>query len=249
MLCKTGICLSKSKYCNGHNDCGDGSDEPEDCSNCADSLAVLHPDRVCDGVLDCVGKDDIGTDESADECCDHIDHHFNETYPYRCVLGKLTSSKKYLPTTIVTDQCISSKGVCDWDAYPEEKSCSNGADELDCVVIWQSPFIEANEPEARDPFGRFLSGSRGYLYFVSFGRKYLYCAGQRTWTSENLNVFGAVICKKQGFPGLAAIRLHEPRSRTRVGKHDIALAPSEEDNYKACKLVFIACRDTSFAKY
>jgi hypothetical protein len=44
MRCNNDICLSQSKFCNGEDDCGDGSDEPENCeTDCLASLRVFEP--------------------------------------------------------------------------------------------------------------------------------------------------------------------------------------------------------------
>lgn len=50
--CANGKCVSKKAFCNAINDCGDGSDEPANCS-CKEYLKLTEPSKVCDGVVHC----------------------------------------------------------------------------------------------------------------------------------------------------------------------------------------------------
>lgn len=52
MKCRNGKCVRKSMFCNNVNDCGDGSDEPGDCS-CYEYLKLSYPDKICDGKKNC----------------------------------------------------------------------------------------------------------------------------------------------------------------------------------------------------
>ncbi|KAF4531311.1 hypothetical protein B566_EDAN018310 [Ephemera danica] len=58
LRCKNGHCVPKSRYCNGMDDCGDGTDEPKDCGTCASFLRVIAPARICDGNRNCLDKSD-----------------------------------------------------------------------------------------------------------------------------------------------------------------------------------------------
>ena len=95
-------------------------------------------------------------------------------------------------------------------------SCDNGADELDCVNIW--PDSGNATSSARDNFGRqekkslqsmhivtwkcsdlrYKTAHQGYVHFVAYGKKYLYCAGVEPW-ENNLLPFGRILCRNEGF--------------------------------------------------
>ena len=63
IVCGSGECVSKSTFCDGHNDCSDGTDEPDTC-NCVSYLQLVAPDYVCDGHRNCMDK----SDENSDIC-------------------------------------------------------------------------------------------------------------------------------------------------------------------------------------
>ncbi len=47
LLCRNGMCLSKARFCDGVDDCKDGTDEPYGCkSSCRVSLQTLLPKKV-----------------------------------------------------------------------------------------------------------------------------------------------------------------------------------------------------------
>lgn len=87
LMCRTnGMCLNKKSFCDGEQDCEDGTDEPPNCNSCRVFLETLEPRKVCNGNVDCGSKHDLGEDESAEACCDVATLNINETahqFPYR----------------------------------------------------------------------------------------------------------------------------------------------------------------------
>ena len=85
--CDNNKCVTKTKYCDGKNNCGDNSDEPEDCeTSCKSLLQYLHPKKLCDDRIDCYhAKQDAnnhGEDEGSEACCE-------EENQVRCVAGHI----------------------------------------------------------------------------------------------------------------------------------------------------------------
>ncbi|XP_063702432.1 serine protease nudel [Culicoides brevitarsis] len=66
LTCRNGNCVEKSRFCNQINDCGDYTDEPRVCS-CYEYLRVTDPDKICDGIRNCLDK----SDENNEECRCH----------------------------------------------------------------------------------------------------------------------------------------------------------------------------------
>jgi len=115
--CSTGeLCVPKSWTCDGHNDCGDNSDE-FDCTDIVVANMTCGPTEVqcndgrciparwqCDGEADC----EDGTDESSSLCSDRT-----------CGPDEWTCKSK--------DQCIPASWVCD-----DHKDCEDSSDEEIC---------------------------------------------------------------------------------------------------------------------
>lgn len=57
LKCRNGKCIPKSKFCDHYDDCGDLTDEPNECS-CYTYLSVTDSSRICDGVRNCWDKSD-----------------------------------------------------------------------------------------------------------------------------------------------------------------------------------------------
>lgn len=92
-------------------------------------------------------------------------------------------------------------------------------------------------------FFRFLTYQNGYIHFVAFGKKYLYCAGRDTWTEDSKRVMGNALCQNEGFSALSTMAFHDPGNRTRIGENELFLSPTEQKNYDACDLVYIVCKE------
>ncbi|XP_022174294.1 serine protease nudel isoform X2 [Myzus persicae] len=107
--CTNGKCVEKTAFCDGLNNCGDGTDEPKTCekNTCVDYLKLTAPERLCDGRWDCLDK----TDEEFANCPGYC----NRTNVYHC-----QSSNK----------CISSEFVCDG-----EEDCPESDDEAECIGL------------------------------------------------------------------------------------------------------------------
>ncbi|XP_059476630.1 serine protease nudel [Neocloeon triangulifer] len=99
--CRNGYCVHKNQFCNGYDDCGDGSDEPADCKSCAAYLKVVDPSKICDGNRNCYDK----SDESWTIC--------------GCSQGsyKCQHEKHCIPPTFVCD------GEKDCPGGDDEKNC------------------------------------------------------------------------------------------------------------------------------
>ena len=240
MLCRNSVCVSRTKYCDGNDDCGDGSDEPQSCStNCAVGLDLMDPSKICDNKIDCVTFLDLGNDESADRCCqqDQVGDR-----PYRCMLGKPTMNSANDHVSFTPSQCLPRKYVCDGDP-DRSQSCANGADESDCLSLWPSSLKKVGKGSAEvptDPFGRYRSQAEGYLYFISNGRSFLYCASALIFVEAKLKPIGNAICKSEGYDGLVSIALHSPNKIQRAD-FDNPLPPEEEQHFKGCQLVYLVC--------
>ena len=115
--CDNDACVPNVWVCDGDNDCGDNSDEPESCTaptrNCTEEMFKCSNGRcipkawLCDGDNDCPGpledEDTTMCEEDAGKTCD-------PTY-FRCNSGK----------------CIPGRWRCDYD-----KDCKDGSDEENC---------------------------------------------------------------------------------------------------------------------
>ncbi|XP_018321822.1 serine protease nudel [Agrilus planipennis] len=104
LRCKNKKCVPKSAFCNGINDCGDMSDEPENCT-CRNYLELSHPEKVCDGILNCQDK----TDEDASLCLCKNDSFICGNYNF----------------------CIPHEMVCDG----KEDCPDSGDDEKHCIFL------------------------------------------------------------------------------------------------------------------
>ena len=109
-MCANHLCLPERYFCNGQDDCGDGSDEKPNCSECAEKLAFFHPSALCDGAADC---EDRG-DEAASYCAG------GEPDSFRCDASSLGKDPVLVPTRAVCD------GVADCEHGVDEESMCLG---------------------------------------------------------------------------------------------------------------------------
>ncbi|XP_064071521.1 serine protease nudel isoform X2 [Vanessa tameamea] len=108
LKCHNGQCISKELFKDGHDDCGDGTDEPGQ-TTCSDYLSRVMPSRLCDGILHC--------------------HDRSDEDPMYC---KCFAKEAYKCSQVSNneDYCVASDMVCDGI-----RDCPNGEDERTCIGL------------------------------------------------------------------------------------------------------------------
>ncbi|QQP57589.1 Serine protease nudellike [Caligus rogercresseyi] len=216
-LCeKSHVCMHESKFCDGVDDCGDASDEPPGCGVCLTALKTVRPEAICDGKV-------IGSDESAGACCGG--NPSNSTF--RCVSGNIAAHEGLIRSSIC-DHC---KG------HASGGDCGNGADDDNCLTISARDSSYTN-----DLFGRPHSSPQGYLHYLAYGKRYLYCAGVRfVEVLEKRNDLreraAQILCQKEGFSLGGQMTFHETVEKQHVYSYE------DKEDYESCKLVYIVCRN------
>ncbi|CAH2105761.1 unnamed protein product [Euphydryas editha] len=111
LKCRNGQCILKELFRDGHDDCGDGTDEPGHTS-CSNYLSRVMPSRLCDGILHCQDRSDE-------------DPMFCKCFAKQAYKCSQTSSDE--------DYCVPIDMVCD-----NVRDCPNGDDERTCIGLKSS---------------------------------------------------------------------------------------------------------------
>merc|ERR1712013_928532 len=152
--CSNNLCLDQDKWCNGVDDCGDGSDEVPDCDKCLSRLALVSPSSVCDSLSDCPDM----SDETSLACgC--------EENSFRCSRLWNTTSSSPSPT------CIPLHSVC--DGTPD---CEGGVDEEPSQCLALSTHTTVQQDLLLSP----VHSNIGTVKARTYGVWYTYCA--KAWT-------------------------------------------------------------------
>jgi len=143
--CRNNLCLGKEEWCNGVDDCGDGSDEVAECGECVTRLSLVSPSAVCDSVPDCEDQSD-----ETSQACGCAEGSF------RCVLSGNTTSPP----------CIPLSSVCDGTA-----DCEGGNDEdpAQCIALATQGTVQ------QDLLLAPVHSSVGTLQTRTYGVWYTYC--------------------------------------------------------------------------
>jgi len=209
--CHNNLCVHKDKFCDGVDDCGDGSDEGENCGKCISKLKFHSPNKVCDGRLDCNdGEDEMG--------CDCPQSFF------KCSALKASSD---------SSTCINSSSLCDG-----RKDCADGVDEVQCVNIDMEGALHVDNTSV-SPTSPIVSSTdlrlqpvpdkTGYLKVRLFGAWYVYCTDD--WSSSKSDS----ACQKLGYSNSSMYEILAPKNKA------VNLEDNDSEEGNTCKVIKISC--------
>jgi len=149
------ICLPMNLFCNGEDNCGDGSDEDAECTDCLSQIKFSTPQLLCDGKTACSD----GSDEASAECPDCQENQF------RCDAHQLGPEPK----------CVPRSNTCDGTS-----DCNNGADEEGnvCMALATGGLVEENKLLMPANLA-----TNGYLHVRLQGLWFPYCTSD--WSVEH----------------------------------------------------------------
>ncbi|XP_023343087.1 serine protease nudel [Eurytemora carolleeae] len=152
--CNNNLCIPGNKFCDGVDDCGDGSDEGPNCKQCIERIRFFRSWSLCNGVVDC----NDGSDEAPDLCgCPE------KTFRCNIISQNLTDNA----------ECSPIEHLCNG-----KNDCRSGKDEDHRTCLTLGSKYGVTENELMQP----QKNSNGYLKFRMQGVWYTYC--YEGWTDE-----------------------------------------------------------------
>jgi len=92
----------------------------------------------------------------------------------------------------------------------------------------------------KNKYSLFKLNFQGYLYFISQGKQFLYCADPEIFKTDVLKALGMALCERSGFSSMVSIQLTVPFSRQRLAPQ-IPLSPEENARFQRCMIVHLVC--------
>jgi len=188
--CSNNLCLDQDKWCDGVDDCGDGSDEVPDCDRCVSRLALVSPSSVCDSVPDCPDMSD-----ETSQACGCAENSFRCSRLFNTTMNTTTTS----PT------CIPLQGVC--DGIPD---CEGGTDEDPAQCIALSTHATVQQDLLLAP----VHTNVGTVKARTYGVWYTYCAV--AWTDSA----STLVCRAMGYSDMLYWTMEDVNQVDVIGGED-----------------------------